>query len=97
MDCPGPGRDERLSIFGRSCVVSVGAGTGTCLDEKELGTEGTGDASRAMEACRTKASVTGEPERCVDVAIGEDRRFGDDEPSPLSYVAGDAIVKYSSL
>lgn len=59
--------------------------------DTELGADGTGDASRAIEACLTDASGVGDPERRREVAIGDDRGFWDDEPSPLSYLPGDAI------
>jgi hypothetical protein len=92
MDCPGPGRDERLSTLLRSCDSPTETGTGICLEETELDIEGTGEASRAIEACLTESGA-GDRERCAEVAIGDDPSLGVDEPSPLSYLPGDAILR----
>lgn len=76
MDCPGPGRDDRLSTFRISSSVPVTGwiGTGNCLVAwgYELDGEGTGDASRAIEICLDEASAEGEPGRNALVESGVD-------------------------
>lgn len=64
-----------------------------CRDDKDVPKEGegTGEASRAMEACLLPISGPGDLERTEDEAIGIDRAGVKDEPSPLS-----AILKVAS-
>lgn len=59
-----------------------------CRDDKDVPREGegTGDASRAIEACLLPISGAGDLERTEDEDMGIDRVGISDEPSPLSAI-----------
>lgn len=69
-----------LAVIGRLAGIP-------CREGKEVpnDAEGTGDASRAMEACLVPSSGAGDVER-TEEAIGTDRAGVRDEPSPLSAI-----------
>ena len=98
MDCPGPGSEAGLSTRPNSCPLPAvdWFGIGTCLEEYEVEREGTGEASRAIEACLDPMSAAGDSERLAGVDIGVERFGWYDGPSPLSLLADDAISQWTS-
>lgn len=75
-----------MSTFRRSCSVVGWGWTGTCLagEVPVFDGDGTGDANRAIEACRWNEPGAGEPVRLGLLDMGTGPGLMVEGPSPLS-------------